>query len=48
MKTYFKRIPQWMRSVLATLAGFAVAITGVSLGVSAWAEEANNPAGGGR
>ena len=47
MKTYFKRIPQWMRSVLATLAGFAVAITGVSLGVSAWAEEANNPAGGG-
>ncbi len=47
MKTYFKRIPQWMRSVLATLAGFAVAITGVSLGVSAWAEEANNPAGEG-
>ena len=47
MKTYFKRIPQWMRSVLATLAGFAVAITGVSLGVSAWADDGNNPAGEG-
>lgn len=47
MKTHFKRIPQWLRSVLATMAGFAVAITGVSLGVSAWADDANNPAGGG-
>ena len=44
---HFKRIPQWVRSVLATLAGFAVAITGLSYGVSAWAEDANNPAGGG-
>lgn len=47
MKTHFKRIPQWVRSVLATLAGFAVAITGLSYGVSAWADDGNNPAGGG-
>lgn len=46
MKTHFKRIPQWLRSVLATLAGFAVAITGLSYGVSAWADDGNNPAGG--
>lgn len=47
MKTHYMRIPQWMRSVLATLTGFAVAITGLSYGVSAWADDGNNPAGGG-
>lgn len=47
MKTHYLRIPQRMRSVLATLAGFAVAITGVSVGVNAWADDGNSPAGGG-
>ena len=47
MKTHYMRIPQWMRSVLATLTGFAVAITGLSYGVSAWADDGNNPTGGG-